>query len=219
MNQVIGILVIIAVPAVLIGGLLLLMQVDKAEGVGPVGADRARERSELAQRMGFAFDAGSGTTQNVVSGTWNGVPFRSYDWGVINPLGGMYVTSSVAETQVPLRLPGLQVMKGGKMEGLTRGWERVTLESPDFNRQFDLYSEDRAYAYELIDVLMEGWLPDAAEGFYFATQGGTVWAGTDGAVDDANFNTLLDRMAGFLQHIPKIVWNDYRAADPATDPA
>ncbi len=86
------------------------------------------------------------------------------------------------------------------------GLPDVRVESEEFNRRFEVRSEDRRFALALLDARMMRWLLDQQPGVGFEVLGGRVMVfrrRTTTSVDD--LARVLEVHAGFWEQVPRVV--------------
>jgi hypothetical protein len=169
--------------------------------------------------LGFRlFSLGDGRgCENVVWGTWEGLDLKLADfWYYQESTSSDGLTTrsyhrfSVAITQPGWSVPPVSIRPEGVLSRLADrlGHRDLEFESEAFNRSFQVESRDREFANQLLDARMIQWL-EPLEGFGFETLGRYLLVWCD-QLDPADWPVLLTAMKGFRDHIPRLVWNEYR---------
>jgi len=103
----------------------------------------------------------------------------------------------------------------GRENVLTRlggalGFDDIEFESEEFNRAFRVKSEDRKFAFDLIDARMMAFLLDASSGCTFEVVGSDLLCATR-RVRPAELPSLVQVLQSFHAHVPNVVWSLYPA--------
>jgi hypothetical protein len=127
-----------------------------------------------------------------------------------------YHRFSCATTSIAAYVPGIAV---GRENVLTRlggalGFDDIEFESEEFNRAFRVKSEDRKFAYDMIDARMMAFLLDASGGCTFEVVGSDLLCAS-GRVRPAELPGLMQVLQSFHAHVPKVVWSLYPARGSA----
>jgi hypothetical protein len=155
--------------------------------------------------------------ENVLWGRWQDLPLAVTDFWYYEEStdskgsrSRTYHRFSVAEVQVAAWMPHVSV---GRENFLTAaiehaGFHDIEFESEDFNRTFRVKSEDREFAFKLIDARMMRWLLSIPGGFGLEVRGPKfiVYSKKLGPTE---LIPLFGTAKGFHQHIPRLVWNEY----------
>lgn len=169
----------------------------------------------------FSLGDGRGC-ENVLSGTWQGMPMKAADYWYYTESTDSdghtrrsYVRFSIAITELEGSLPQLLLDRESLSTRLADhlGFRDIEFESEQFNRQFQVKSADRQFAYRLIDARMMRWLLAAEGGFGFEVAGESllVHSARRGPTE---LIPLFGMAKGFRDHIPRLVWAEYGAAAP-----
>ena len=123
-----------------------------------------------------------------------------------------YHRFSCATTSIAAYVPGITV---GRENVLTRlggalGFDDIEFESEEFNRAFRVKSEDRKFAFDLIDARMMAFLLDASSGCTFEVVGSDLLCATR-RVRPAELPSLVQVLQSFHAHVPNVVWSLYPA--------
>ena len=123
-----------------------------------------------------------------------------------------YHRFSVAEVQVAAWMPHVSI---GRENFLTSaiehaGFHDIEFESEEFNRAFRVKSEDRKFAFDLIDARMMAFLLDASSGCTFEVVGSDLLCATR-RVRPAELPSLVQVLQSFHAHVPNVVWSLYPA--------
>jgi hypothetical protein len=142
---------------------------------------------------------------HVLWGTWNDLPCRLFDYA--------YTVSEHHERRLSCALAALP---GGwptlvirPESALTRlaghiGLPGVELESEDFNRTFDVRSEDPRFANALVDARMMAWLLELGNGWGFEIRGTWILGYRD-QVQPWELDGVLETVSAFIDRIPRAV--------------
>ncbi|TML86731.1 MAG: hypothetical protein E6G06_19915 [Actinobacteria bacterium] len=123
-----------------------------------------------------------------------------------------YHRFSCSTTSIDAHVPGITV---GRENVLTRlggalGFDDIEFESEEFNRAFRVKSEDRKFAFDLIDARMMAFLLDASSGCTFEVVGSDLLCATR-RVRPAELPSLVQVLQSFHAHVPNVVWSLYPA--------
>jgi hypothetical protein len=180
------------------------------------GLDYAREDSfDLSNAYGFAlFRKGDGRgCENVVAGSWEGLPVRESDYWYYEQTsdgrGGSsrtYSYFSVVVADLTCSVPHLIIGRETLMTKLADhlGFRDIEFESEQFNRAFRVASGDREFAFRLIDARMMQWLLGAGTEFGFEVLGPNLLVSSKRRTP-AELPPLFEAAVGFNAHIPDLV--------------
>lgn len=169
----------------------------------------------------FSMGDGRGA-ENVVTGEWKGRRIIEADYWYYNESTDSkgHRTRSYSRFQIALvpigaYLPKVQI--GGE-NIFTRladhmGMEDINFESEEFNRTFNVKSEDRKFAFTLIDARMMQWLLYVGKTYSLETSGSELLVYRRRSKPQEIPN-LLDVADQTIDRIPRLVWEDYKAGTP-----
>ena len=155
--------------------------------------------------------------ENVLTGTWEGLPIRLADYWYYeeshNSNGGSsrsYEQFSVMLTTIDAALPHVRI---GHENALSRlfdklGFDDIQFESEQFNRRFRVQADDRQFAYKLLDARMMDWLLTTGGGHCYEVNGQWVLAYCK-RLPPEQLTALLHAGKGFIEQVPRLVWADY----------
>ncbi|MFN2388456.1 MAG: hypothetical protein ABR575_02440 [Actinomycetota bacterium] len=165
--------------------------------------------------------------ENVVTGRWKGMPFSAADYWYYTEStdkdGGTtrdYEHFSICVIDVPVDLPPLSVGRetffsraGGRL-----GLRDIEFESDEFNRRFQVRSDHRRFAYELIDTRMMLWLLSIDDRI------GLELRGTKGLVysrrlEPSELVMLVGTGKELLERLPRLVLKTYGSQGAAREEA
>jgi hypothetical protein len=155
--------------------------------------------------------------ENVVSGDWHGMPAREADYWYYTEStdsngnkSRSYKYFSVLEAELACTVPAVSIQRETLMSRLADhvGFADLEFESERFNRDFQVRSGDREFAYRLVDARMMEWLMDSTDGFGFEISGSKMLAWC-GRRKPEELSGVFDTALGFRDHIPRLVWNEY----------
>jgi len=167
----------------------------------------------------FGMGQGRGC-ENVMAGSWQGLPVRQADywyWTQSTDSKGhttrSYSHFSVAVADVTAWLPALRLEHENLFTRLADhvGMHDIEFESDDFNRSWNVKADDREFAFKLVDARMMAWLQQAGGAVCFEVYGGNVLVYSK-RLRVEGIVTLLEAVKGFVDHVPKLVWNEYGKA-------
>jgi hypothetical protein len=170
----------------------------------------------------FSLGDGRGC-ENVLSGSWKGLSVREADYWYYDQstdadgkTSRSYHRFSIVLAGLDLSIPQVSIQREGLMSRLAEhvGFRDIQFESEEFNRRFQVKSQDREFAYKLLDARMMRWLLDDAQDTRFELLGNQVLVSTD-PVDPGGLSWLFDRALAFREHVPRLVWNEYGTGRPA----
>jgi hypothetical protein len=167
------------------------------------------------------FNLGNGRgCENVIAGRWQDVGMREADYWYYtetsNGKGGtsrQYHHFSVIVVDLAAFLPDVSI---GRENVLTRladhlGLEDIEFESEQFNRCFNVKAKDREFCFKLIDDRMMAWLLNAGDKLCVEVSGPNALLYC-GRLPVERVTNLFYAAKGFVDHIPRLVWNEYGKA-------
>jgi hypothetical protein len=229
-------------------GLLVFVVLLAAVGAAAYLSWRAKQRRREALRLfalqqGMAFSAvdpfgiplvypfhlfrlGDGRgCENVLSGTWQGLPVREADYWYFTEStdskghrSKSYRHFSIAVVDLACNLPPVTVDRENLMTKLTGhlGFHDLEFESEAFNRMYHVGAVHREFAYQLLDARMIRWMESLGGQFGFEVSGPNllVWSAPRRPTE---LIPLLGSARMFCDHIPRLVWNEYGSGPARTD--
>jgi hypothetical protein len=181
----------------------------------------AEDTGELARFDFRLFERGDGRGwENVVAGDWHGLPVRACDYWYYDQhtdnKGGTsrsYKRFTVAVAEVAAWLPPVELSRESVLTRLADhvGLRDIEFESEEFNRCWNVKAPDREFAFKLVDARMIAWLQDSCDGLCFEVNGPHVLVYT-GQLAAADWPVVLSGVKGFVDHVPRLVWNEYGRA-------
>ena len=156
---------------------------------------------------------GTQRVENVVWGVRDGREVRAFDYR--RPAEDE-IRYSCAMVRIPDGWPSLLVRRHGPLD-LARnaaGLQRIEFELDEFNRRFEVRSDDRRLASAVIDQRMIGWLLESDPALGFQLQEGWLLAWMPQLPPDGLERTLTT-VEGFHERIPRAVWSLYGDGSPA----
>ena len=166
------------------------------------------------------FQQGDGRgSENVVWGTWQGLPLAEGDYWYYTESTDAeghrtrtYHRFSVVEIQLEqdVFLPYVSVTHENLLTAIGDhlGFRDIDFESDDFNRLFNVRSQDREFAFKLIDARMMQWLLSTGGQFGFEVAGGKVLLYSHRLAPTALI-PIIGSAKAFHDHIPRLVWTEY----------
>jgi hypothetical protein len=227
-------------------GLIIVIVVLAAIGAAAWSFYAKKKRREellfIARQLGFSYSAedtrgclglpfallqrGDGRgTENVLWGTWQGMELLEFDYWFYSESTDSkghrtksYSRFSCAVTEIDAALSPLTI---GRENLLTRladavGLDDIAFETQEFNDAFNVNSQDRRFANDLIDQRMIAWLLSTASDFSFETCGRWLLCYSDKR-RPMDLIPLLGSLRGFRDQVPRVVYDLYRVG-PRPDP-
>jgi len=156
---------------------------------------------------------GTQRVENVVWGVRDGREVRAFDYR--RPAEDE-IRYSCAMVRIPDGWPSLLVRRHGPLDVARNaaGLQRIEFELDEFNRRFEVRSDDRRLASAVIDQRMIGWLLESDPALGFQLQEGWLLAWMPQLPPDELERTLTT-VEGFLERIPRAVWSLYGDGSPA----
>jgi hypothetical protein len=156
---------------------------------------------------------GTQRVENVVWGVRDGREVRAFDYR--RPAEDE-IRYSCAMVRIPDGWPSLLVRRHGPLDVARNaaGLQRIEFELDEFNRRFEVRSEDRRLASAVIDQRMIGWLLESDPALGFQLQEGWLLAWMPQLPPDELERTLTT-VEGFHERIPRAVWSLYGDGSPA----
>ena len=156
---------------------------------------------------------GTQRVENVVWGVRDGRVVRAFDYR--RPAEDE-ISYSCAMVRIPDGWPSLLVRRHGPLDVARNaaGLQRIEFELDEFNRRFEVRSDDRRLASAVIDQRMIGWLLESDPALGFQLQEGWLLAWMPQLPPDELERTLTT-VEGFHERIPRAVWSLYGDGSPA----
>ncbi len=164
------------------------------------------------------FGKGDGrAVENVLHGEWHGAPVRAFDYWYYerssDGKGGSsktYYRFTCAVAPIEAACHHLTV---DEENFLTRLADALTLrdipfESEEFNRAFNVKSDDLAFAHAFIDARMIAWMLEQGDGVAYEVLGDKLLL-IRRQIDAAMLEELLASIVGFRQAVPRVVFSLY----------
>jgi hypothetical protein len=173
----------------------------------------------------FSLGDGRGC-ENVLWGTWQGVPMRAADYWYYTEStdskghrSRSYHRFSVALADLAVTVPPVRLEKEGALSKLADhlGFHDLAFESERFNRMYRVKAADGEFAFKLIDARMIRWLESLDGGFGFEVSGSEMLVWSDRRKPNAMI-PLLGCVKLFQDHIPRLVWMEF-GSRPGQGPA
>jgi hypothetical protein len=164
----------------------------------------------------FSMGDGRGC-ENVLSGTWEGVPVRAADYWYYTESTDSEGHRSKTYHRFSIVLAGLDgwlpAVRIEHENVLTRlgghvGLGDIEFESEQFNRKFRVLSKDREFAFKLVDARMMQWLLATAGDHCYEVSGDHLLAYGD-KLAPAELGPRFFAAKGFVNQVPRLVWNEY----------
>jgi len=155
--------------------------------------------------------------ENVLSGDAAGMRVRLFDYTYViySTDGQGHSTSSTyrfscATGELDADCPHLVIEREGVMSSLARhlGFHDIEFESGEFNRAFKVHSDDKKFAYALLDGQMMQWLLDEGGICRYEVIGSLTLCYTD-RVKPEEYGNLLEVLHRFHAHVPAVLSSLY----------
>jgi hypothetical protein len=167
------------------------------------------------------FSRGDGRgVENVMWGVWHEMPVREFDYWYYEEStdaeghrSRSYQRFSCAVTEIEAGCSHLVVDRENLFTALADriGLRDIEFESDAFNRAFNVKSEDRKFANDLLDSRMMTWLLGADSAFRFEVSGRWVMA-YGKKRRPADLIPLVGTLRQFREHVPHVVYELYPVA-------
>lgn len=185
----------------------------------------ARDDSYCTRWSGMPFGLGDRRrARNVLSGTWRGTPFVSFDYSYRQRTNSTRQTASasyryaVSALRLPAYLPTLQVTPENLLTrlGEALGGSDIELESEEFNRAFRVHCDDAKFASDVLTPRTMQLLLSRPH-FSWRVEGADILWWQDGEQHPAAVTAAVTTLRDVLAGIPAFVWHDHgHDADPTT---
>jgi hypothetical protein len=218
-------LIVVAILAVVVVAALLAHHLDRK---------RRRELAAMAARLGLAFSEddtqgcaalpfallrkGDGRgTENVMWGTWQGMPVRGFDhWYYEESTDSKghrtktYYRFSCAVVEIEATCSALTIDREGFFTRVADaiGLDDITFELEEFNDAFNVKSKDRRFASDFVDQRMMRFLLGADRAFRFEVAGRWLLCFSKRR-RPTELIPLLETLQGFRDHVPPVVLSLY----------
>ena len=155
--------------------------------------------------------------ENMMHGEAAGMRVRLFDYWYYeqthNPKGPdtrSYHRFSCAMTWIDADCPQLTIATEGILTRLADavGFRDIEFESEEFNRRWQIQSDDRRFAFAFVDARMMAWLLDEGAIGAYETLGPLLLCSTD-KVKPAEYENLLELLRRFRSHVPDVVASLY----------
>jgi hypothetical protein len=164
------------------------------------------------------FEMGDGRgTENVIWGQWQDIPFRETDYWYCKKATNRsddniksYKHFNAVVIDVPAYLPKVTIERETIASRLAdqAGFRDIQFESGRFNRKFRVISDDREFAFKLIDARMMQWLLTTPERFGFQFYASAILVFST-RLRPTELLPLIGTGKELYDHIPRLVWTDY----------
>ena len=164
----------------------------------------------------FRMGAGQGV-ENVLSGVRGDTPSYLFDYWYYTEtrdskgqVSRSYNHFSCAMVEMSGRFPNLSIAPEGLLTRLADGlgMRDITFESEEFNRRFEIKSDNRKFAFDLIDARMMEWLLANSGKARWEISGPYLLCAVS-RIPIASWPGLADRPRLFRENIPRVVWSLY----------
>lgn len=219
--------------------LFVVLAIAIAVGTWYLREQRRKEIAAVAARLGFRysredpfglvdlpfalFGRGDGRgCENVLWGSASGRDVRLFDYWYFDEstdaeghTSRTYHRFSCALTQIDALCPHLSVRREGFFSRLADhvGLRDIEFESDEFNRTYQVESEDRKFAFALLDARMMEWLL-GTDGWSFEVHGSLALCAIH-RLRPRELPMAIEALAGFCEHVPPVVASMYPARKDA----
>ena len=155
--------------------------------------------------------------RNVLTGTWKGKPFVSFDYSYqthsSNGKGGSTTEThnyAVSSVSLPAYLPRLQVTPESLLTrfGNAVGFADIELESEDFNRAFRIHADDPKFASDVLTARTMQLLLGRPH-LSWRIEGADILCWQSGEQQPVAVNAAVATMLDVVAGIPSFVWHDH----------
>jgi hypothetical protein len=157
--------------------------------------------------------------ENVLSGTWQGLPVREADYWYYTESSDShgnrsksYHYFSVVLAALAAVVPDVRIERESVVTWLADrvGLRDLEFESEEFNRTFNVKASDQEFAFKLVDGRMIQWLLASAQAgsFGFEIRGSELLVYCKRLKPTALI-PLLGTAKAFHDHVPRLVWSEY----------
>jgi hypothetical protein len=155
--------------------------------------------------------------ENVLSGEAAGMRVRLFDYSftVTSTDSEGHMTSSTypfscAMAEIDADCPHLVVEQESLLSRVSRhlGFHDIELESDEFNKRYLVTSDDKKFAYAMLDARMMAWLMDEGGVCQYEVVGPLVLCFCK-RVKPAEYENLLEVLRRFHSHVPTVVASLY----------
>ena len=171
----------------------------------------------LSEPFAF-FEKGDGRgVENVLSGTWQGLDVRLFDYWYYDEstdskgqTSRTYYRFDCVMVPVEAGCPRLTITHENVGTRLANAltFHDIQFESEAFNRDFYVKSSDVKFANDLVDARMMDWLLKHADGFSFEVAGIEALC-YQKKLEPIDVVPLLGTAKAFLDHVPRVVYSLY----------
>jgi hypothetical protein len=196
---------------------------------------RRQELARMARQLGLEFSPqdvlgcldlpfrlltlGDGRgTENVMWGTWQGMPVREFDYWYYEEStdsqghrSRTYHRYSCAVTEIEAACSPISISRENLLTRLADaiGLDDLELELEEFNRAFNVKAKDRRFAVALVDQRMMRFLLGTDPAFAFEACGRWLLCSSKRR-RPTELVPLLGTLKGFRDHVPRVVFDLYR---------
>ena len=164
------------------------------------------------------FTRGDGRgTENVLWGTWQGIPVREFDYWYYDESTDTeghrtrsYSRFSCAVTETEAVFSHLTVERENLLTRLADhlALKDIQFESQAFNDAFNVKGEDRRFANDILDARMIQWLLDTDSAFEFEVAGRWILCYSKRR-SQTDLIPLIGTVKQFVDHVPRVVYDLY----------
>jgi hypothetical protein len=168
------------------------------------------------------FHKGDGRgVENVLAGTWEGLGVRVFDYWYYEQstdskgnTSRSYYRFDCVLTSVGIDCPQLTVEPESLLTRLADhlSFHDIEFESDAFNKMFNVKSQDKKFANDMVDARMIQWMLTLGKTFSFALVGDRSLV-TCKKVDPTQLSSLLGVTQQFIGHFPNVVYALYPGAN------
>jgi hypothetical protein len=158
--------------------------------------------------------------EHVLSGRWQDLPVTEADYWYYKRTsdgqgggGRSYRSFSIVIAELAATVPYVWVRKETTFTKLAGhlGFHDIQFGYEDFDRQFKVTASDKEFVAKLIDPAMIQWLLSTGGQFAFEIQGSRLLVSCR-PLPATGLGPLFDTAKGFTDHIPELVWADYKTS-------
>jgi hypothetical protein len=156
--------------------------------------------------------------ENVLWGTWQGLELRAFDYWYYEEStdsDGNRTKTTYRYTccllEIEAAFPPLALTRENVFTRMADGlgFRDIELESPDFNKRFQVKAKDRRFAFSFVDARMMKWLLALAGKEEFEVAGGWLLVFHRGRRKPVGFAPLIETALAFRTQVPRAALSMY----------
>ena len=171
------------------------------------------------------FSKGDGRrVENVLAGGWRGNPMKAFDYWYYEEStdsDGNRTKTTYRYTccllEIEAAFPPLALTRENVFTRMADGlgFRDIELESPDFNKRFQVKAKDRKFAFSFVDARMMKWLLALGGKEEFEVAGGWLLVFHRGRRKPVEFAPLIETALAFRTQVPRAALSMYGRSEGA----